>query len=88
MSERRERIFEALSEISEQKIDEASPSDRTSRSRWKKWGVLVAALVLVVGVGSQILPRLGGQCRRQRCRTDRRGRGICLYVLCRAGCFR
>lgn len=59
MSERRERIFEALSEISEQKIDEASPSDRTSRSRWKKWGVLVAALVLVVGVGSQILPRLG-----------------------------
>lgn len=60
MRERSERLFEALSEISEQKIDEASPSDRTSRSRWKKWGVLVAALVLVVGVGSQILPRLGG----------------------------
>ena len=60
MRERSERLFEALSEISEQKIDEASPRDRTSRSRWKKWGVLVAALVLVVGVGSQILPRLGG----------------------------
>ena len=60
MRERSERLFEALSEISEQKIDEASPSDRTSRSRWKKWGVLAAALVLVVGVGSQILPRLGG----------------------------
>ena len=60
MRERSERLFEALSKISEQKIDEASPSDRTSRSRWKKWGVLVAALVLVVGVGSQILPRLGG----------------------------
>ena len=60
MSERSERLFEALSEIDEQKIDEASPDDRTNRFQWRRWGVLAAALVLVIGAGSYILPRLGG----------------------------
>lgn len=60
MSERSERLFEALSEISEEKIDEASPDDRTNRSQWRKWGVLAAALAVVIGVGSYVLPRLGG----------------------------
>ena len=60
MSERSERLFEALGEISEEKIDEASPSDRTNRFRWRRWGVLAAALALVIGAGSCILPRLGG----------------------------
>lgn len=60
MSERSERLFEALGEISEEKIDEASPSDRTNRFRWRRWGILAAALVLVIGAGSYILPRLGG----------------------------
>ena len=59
MSERSERLFGALSEIDEQKIDEAAPGDRV-RFRWRRWGVLAAALVLVVGVGSYVLPRLGG----------------------------
>ena len=60
MSERSERLFWALSEINEQKIDEAAPENRTDRSRWKRWGVLAATLVLAVGVGSYILPRMGG----------------------------
>lgn len=59
MSERSERLFAALSEISEEKIDEASPDDRTSRFQWKKWGALAAALALVIGAGSYVLPRLG-----------------------------
>lgn len=60
MSERSERLFEALGEIDEQKIDEASPDDRTNRFQWRRWGVLAAALVLVIGAGSYVLPRLGG----------------------------
>lgn len=58
MSERSERLFWALSDIDEQKIDEAFPEGRANR--WKKWGVLAAALVLAVGVGSYMLPRMGG----------------------------
>lgn len=60
MSERSERLFEALSGIEEQKIDEAAPEDRTGRFRWRKWGVLAAALAVVIGAGSYVLPRLGG----------------------------
>lgn len=60
MSERSERLFEALGEIDEQKIDEAAPEDRTSRFQWRKWGALAAALALVIGAGSYVLPRLGG----------------------------
>ena len=60
MSERSERLFAALSEIDGQRIDEAFPEDGASRSQWKKWGVLAAALVLTVGIGGYILPRMGG----------------------------
>ena len=60
MSERSERLFEALGEISEEKIDEASPDDRTSQFRWRRWTALAAVLVLVIGVGSYVLPRMGG----------------------------
>lgn len=59
MSERSERLFEALGEISEEKIDEAAPAEKKP-FRWKRWGVLAAALVLVIGAGSYVLPRLGG----------------------------
>lgn len=59
MSERSERLFEALSEIDEQKIDEAAPEERRV-FHWKRWGALAAAFVLVIGAGSYILPRLGG----------------------------
>lgn len=60
MSERSERLFRALSDIDEQKIDEAFPEDRTGRSQWRKWGAIAAALALVVGIGSYVLPRMGG----------------------------
>lgn len=60
MSERSERLFEALGGIEEQKIDEAFPEERTNRVRWRRWGVLAAALAVVIGAGSYVLPRLGG----------------------------
>lgn len=59
MSERSERLFAALSDISEEKIDEASPNVRTNRFPWRRWGAAAAALALVIGVGSRFLPRLG-----------------------------
>lgn len=59
MSERSELLFEALGEISEEKIDEAAPEDRMNWSHWRRWGVLAAALAVVIGAGSYILPRLG-----------------------------
>ena len=60
MSERSIRLLEALSEIDEQKIDEAAPEERASRFRWRKWGAIAAVLALVVGAGSYLLPRIGG----------------------------
>ena len=44
MSERSERLFEALSEIDERKIDEAAPAERKKQFHWKRWGALAAAL--------------------------------------------
>ncbi len=60
MSEKSERLFEALSEIDEEKIDQAAPVEGRRRFHWKRWSVLAAALVLAVGVGSYVLPRMGG----------------------------
>lgn len=60
MSERSERLFEALSEIDERKIDEAAPAERKKQFHWKRWGALAAALALVIGAGRFILPNLGG----------------------------
>lgn len=59
MSERSERLFEALGEIDEGKIDEAAPEEKRV-VHWKRWTALAAALVLVLGAGSYVLPRLGG----------------------------
>ncbi len=59
MRERSERLLEALGEIDEKKVDQAAPTER-KRFHWRRWTALAAALVLVVGVGSYILPRLGG----------------------------
>lgn len=60
MSERSERLFAVFSEIDEEKIEEAAPKEGENRLHWKRWTVLAAALALVVGAGSCILPRLGG----------------------------
>ena len=61
MSARSERLFAALNEIDERKIDEAVPEDRAGRFHWRRWGAVAAALVLVIGVGSYLLPRIGGR---------------------------
>ena len=63
MSERSERLLWALSEIDERKIDEASPEAGTRHPQWKKWGfasVAAAVLAVAIGIGSLILPRMGG----------------------------
>ena len=66
MSERSERLFEALSKIDEGKINEAAPTESKKQFHWKRWGALAAALVLVVGLGAGVLSgrlpwlRIGG----------------------------
>lgn len=60
MSESSERLFRALSEIDEAKIDEAAPAEGKKQFQWKRWAAIAAALALVIGAGSYVLPRLGG----------------------------
>lgn len=61
MSEKSERLFQAMSQIGEEKIDEAAAEPPGKKRRvWLRWTALAAVLALVVGVGSQVLPRLGG----------------------------
>lgn len=60
MSERSERLFQVLSEIDGQKIDESAPVSRPKGIHWKRWAALAAAAALAVGVGSYVLPRIGG----------------------------
>lgn len=61
MSKQSERLFQALTDISEQTIEEAArliPAPTTVR--WKRWTALAAALALVIGLGGYLLPRMGG----------------------------
>ena len=61
MSEKSERLFQAMSDIGADKIDEAAePHIPKKTFHWKRWTALAAALALVVGVGSYLLPRMGG----------------------------
>lgn len=61
MSEKSERLFRALNDIQEEKIDEAAdfiPERKTVR--WKRWAGLAAALAVAAGLGGYLLPRMGG----------------------------
>ena len=61
MSDKSERLFQAMSDIGADKIDEAAEHDVPKKHfRWKRWTALAAAMVLVVGLGSYFLPRMGG----------------------------
>ena len=60
MSEKSERLFRAMSDIGDHKIDEAAETIVSGKPHWKRWTALAAALALVVGVGSYFLPRMGG----------------------------
>ena len=64
MSEKSERLFEAMSELKDATVDQGveSPPARR-RFRWKRWTALAACLALVVGLGAAgvlRLPALGG----------------------------
>ena len=64
MSEKSERLFEAMSELKDATVDQGveSPPARR-RFRWKRWTALAACLALVVGLGAAgvlRLPTLGG----------------------------
>lgn len=52
MSDKSERLFEAMSELSDKTIDEGATYNPKKKFRWKRWTALAACLaILVVGVG-------------------------------------
>ena len=61
MSDKSERLFQAMSEIRDEAIDEAAqePPAKRKPHRWKRWAALAACLALVAA-GGYLLPRLGG----------------------------
>ena len=53
MSEKSERLFEAMSELSDKNIEEGAMYSPKKKSHWKRWTVLAACLAIVVlGVGT------------------------------------
>ena len=60
MSDKSERLFQAMSGIGEDKIDEAAEAVTKKKFYWKRWTALAASLALVVGVGSYFLSRTMG----------------------------
>ena len=62
MSDKSERIFQSLSDISDQKVDEAArrPAGKRPVPRWRRWTALAACLCLVAGAAVWYLPRMGG----------------------------
>ena len=61
MSDKSERLFQAMSEIRDEAIDEAAqePPAKRKPHHWKRWAALAACLALVAA-GGYLLPRLGG----------------------------
>lgn len=62
MSKESERLFQAMNDISDEKIDESAGEEPAKRKapHWRRWTALAAALALVVGMGRYLLPRMGG----------------------------
>jgi len=61
VSQKSERLFQALTDISERTIDEAAQPVAVQKTiRWKRWTALAAAMALVIGLGGYLLPRMGG----------------------------
>ena len=53
MSDKSERLFEAMSELSDEKIDEGAVCSPKKKFHWKRWTALAACLaVVVLGVGT------------------------------------
>lgn len=59
MSERSERLFSALNQISDDHIDEAAKPPQRKKNHWKQWGT-AAACITLVAVSASIFPHLGG----------------------------
>lgn len=61
MSDRSERLFSTLSQLSSDHIDEAAESEKRRHKpiRWKRWGTAAACITLAVVTGS-VFPHLGG----------------------------
>lgn len=60
MSERSEKLFEAIGEVRDDLLDEAArPENLRKKTPWLRYGAIAAALVLVVGIGSRVIPRAG-----------------------------
>ena len=65
MSDKSQRLFEAMSQLSDEKIDEGAAYTPKKKFHWKRWTALAACLaILVVGVGgiTGLIPifRIGG----------------------------
>ena len=61
MSQQSRRLFEAMSDLPDEMIDQVPQQARQKKpGRWKKWAALAACLAIVVGLGTWLLPRMGG----------------------------
>ena len=59
MSDRSERLFAALTQISDRHIEEAAQPPEKQAHPWRKWGT-AAACVTLIAVTASIFPHLGG----------------------------
>ena len=60
MSERSEKLFEAIGEVRDELLDEAArPENLKKKTPWLRYGIIAAALFLVVGIGVRIVPGMG-----------------------------
>ena len=60
MSDKSERLFQAMNDIGEDKIDEAAEAVTKKKLHWRRWTALAASLALVVGAGGYFLSRTMG----------------------------
>ena len=60
MSRESERLFEAMSDLNDEVIEEAAASQKkVKKPNWRRWGALAAVLVLAIGIAA-LFPRMGG----------------------------
>lgn len=60
MSDKSERLFAAMSQLSDQTIDEGAAFTPGRHAPWKRWAALAAGLCLLAAGAAGLLPRLGG----------------------------
>ncbi len=61
MSEKSEKLFEAIGEVRDDLLDEAARPERMKKkSHWIPYGAVAAALLVAVGLGTRMWPEMGG----------------------------